>query len=148
MSQDRTGKSTQVVHVRENSDSEMEDLFKRALGPNSQHDSTHSKVLPMRLRKLPPSFFSPPEPQHQHSRDSSTDSTGYPNGQPTTNIQNLHLRAHSSPASLEQTLSVPALPAPQHVRQQSCDLIDSGEIPLPQGWEMAKTPQGQRYYLK
>lgn len=56
-----------------------------------------------------------------------------------------HMRAHSSPASLQQTLSVAPPPTgQQHQRQQSCELLDE---PLPPGWGMARTPQGQRYFL-
>lgn len=56
-----------------------------------------------------------------------------------------HMRAHSSPASLQQTLSAaPPPPSHQHLRQHSCELLDE---PLPPGWGMARTPQGQRYFL-
>lgn len=58
-----------------------------------------------------------------------------------------HMRAHSSPASLQQTLSAAPQPPPsQHLRQHSCELLDEHE-PLPPGWGVARTPQGQRYFL-
>lgn len=53
-----------------------------------------------------------------------------------------HIRAHSSPASLPvnslsaQATDVAATP------------IIPDDVPLPHGWEMAKTPSGQRYFLK
>lgn len=53
-----------------------------------------------------------------------------------------HIRAHSSPASLPvnslsaQAPDVAAAP------------IIPDDVPLPHGWEMAKTPTGQRYFLK
>lgn len=53
-----------------------------------------------------------------------------------------HVRAHSSPASLPvnslstQAADVAATP------------IIPDDMPLPRGWEMAKTPTGQRYFLK
>lgn len=53
-----------------------------------------------------------------------------------------HVRAHSSPASLPvnslstQAADVAATP------------IIPDDVPLPHGWEMAKTPTGQRYFLK
>ncbi|KTG33563.1 hypothetical protein cypCar_00014740, partial [Cyprinus carpio] len=64
-----------------------------------------------------------------------------------------HVRAHSSPASLQLgavspgTLSSmgPANAPPQHLRQSSYEIPD--DVPLPPGWEMAKTPSGQRYFL-
>lgn len=72
-----------------------------------------------------------------------------------------HPRAHSSPASLQQTYAS-AQQAPQHApqphtrhhhhqKQRSYDVIaptvdDLG--PLPQGWEQARTPEGQIYFLK
>lgn len=65
-----------------------------------------------------------------------------------------HIRAHSSPASLQLgtgspgTLSglTPAGTSPQHLRQSSYEIPD--DMPLPPGWEMAKTASGQRYFLK
>jgi len=141
---ERTGH--QVVHVRENSDHVLEDMF-RVLSPNSHVNST----IPFRDRNLPMSFFNPPNSQKQvvnHSREGSADSTGLTNsgvrtsGPPTV----IHGRTQSSPAMLQAT-QFSALPPPQHQRQRSCDLILE-EQPLPPGWEMAKTQQGQVYFLK
>lgn len=145
MSQQRTEqKGNQVVHVRGDSDSDLEALFKAAMNPP---EVPHQ--VPLRMRNLPASFFTPPDPtqQKQHSREGSTDSTGAGSGSvlnsPALTIA--HPRAHSSPASLTQTLSAAPPPSSQHVRQHSYDLTD--EQPLPPGWEMAKTTQGHRYYL-
>ncbi|KAH3806701.1 transcriptional coactivator YAP1-like isoform X7 [Dreissena polymorpha] len=139
---ERTG--SQVVHVRENSEHELEALFKAAINP--------PPGIPLKERMLPASFFKPPIPQNQviHSREGSSDSTGYVNSNhnsvrtsaPPTVI---HGRTQSSPAMLQQT-QFSTLPPPQHQRQRSCDLILE-EQPLPPGWEMAKTPQGQVYFL-
>lgn len=53
-----------------------------------------------------------------------------------------HIRAHSSPASLPVN----------SLSSQSADVgvtpIIPDDVPLPHGWEMAKTPTGQRYFLK
>lgn len=63
-----------------------------------------------------------------------------------------HVRAHSSPASLQLGAvsggSLSGLPpaSPQHLRQSSYEIPD--DVPLPPGWEMAKTASGQRYFLK
>lgn len=68
-----------------------------------------------------------------------------------------HVRAHSSPASLQLGTVSPggltpsgivpgAAPSSQHLRQSSFEIPD--DVPLPPGWEMAKTPSGQRYFLK
>lgn len=65
-----------------------------------------------------------------------------------------HVRAHSSPASLQMgavsggSLSgmASAGASPQHLRQSSYEIPD--DVPLPPGWEMAKTASGQRYFLK
>lgn len=105
----------------------------------------------MRLRKLPDSFFKPPEPK-SHSRQASTD------GGSAGALTPQHVRAHSSPASLQlgavspatlnsSGLMAPSGPAPtaQHLRQSSFEIPD--DVPLPPGWEMAKTPSGQRYFL-
>ncbi|XP_022643711.1 transcriptional coactivator YAP1-A-like isoform X2 [Varroa jacobsoni] len=86
----------------------------------------------MRMRNLPPSFF-------QQPAEGATALSGQI-AKPVVN----HSRAHSSPASLEQTYrSAPQQPT--HARQQSYDLVD--EDPLPPGWQMMRTSIGQRYYL-
>ncbi|XP_048802765.1 transcriptional coactivator YAP1 isoform X4 [Lagopus muta] len=68
-----------------------------------------------------------------------------------------HVRAHSSPASLQLgavspgtltpsgVVTGPGAPSSQHLRQSSFEIPD--DVPLPPGWEMAKTPSGQRYFL-
>lgn len=138
-----------TVHVRENSDHELDNLFKVALAPNKPHG------IPLRERDLPASFFNPPNPQKQinHSREGSADSTGYSSTNHMGVIPSgpsrgpIHSRAKSAPAMVQQPTTFSTLPHPQHTRQRSCDLILE-EQPLPPGWEMAKTPQGQIYFLK
>lgn len=149
MSQQRTEqKGNQVVHVRGDSDSDLEALFKIAMNPTEAPPQ-----IPLRMRNLPASFFKPPDPTqqkpHSGSREGSTESTTTGpggTGGGTSGLTIAHPRAHSSPASLTQTLSAAPPPSSQHVRQHSYDLTD--EQPLPPGWEMAKTTQGHRYYLK
>ncbi|KAI1306528.1 Transcriptional coactivator YAP1 [Halotydeus destructor] len=58
-----------------------------------------------------------------------------------------HLRAHSSPASLQQTLAVApsVLSAPQHSRQLSYDI---DKMKLPDGWEKAiDKGSGRPYFI-
>nr|XP_034329255.1 transcriptional coactivator YAP1-A isoform X10 [Crassostrea gigas] len=144
MSQDmQERKGTQVVHVRENSGNELEALFQYAANPNSELGGQ----IPFRQRKLPESFFHEPKSSRPgHMKQGSNDSTGFP-GQMNPGM-GAHMRAHSSPATLQQSLSAVPQP-PSHARQRSCDaLLDPIESePLPPGWEMAKTQDGQRYYL-
>ncbi|XP_020392912.1 transcriptional coactivator YAP1 isoform X1 [Rhincodon typus] len=152
----------QIVHVRGDSETDLEALFNAVMNPKN---SNVPQSVPMRLRKLPDSFFKQPEPKN-HSRQASTDG---PNAPP---LQPQHVRAHSSPASLlsaAATASAPpasgssgssgsaspaaavvsqgsgSSPASAHLRQASYEIPD--DVPLPPGWEMAKTPSGQRYYL-
>ncbi|XP_059164148.1 transcriptional coactivator YAP1-like [Physella acuta] len=144
MSQDRTGP---IVHVRENSDTELEALFTIAMNPSLAETN---KSVPYRMRNLPASFFRPPEPPKQMKQElgvgnNLNDAPGY-HGAVNSSMNIAHIRAHSSPASLQQSLSAAPPPPPtSHVRQHSYDALD--EQPLPAGWDMAKTPQGQRYYL-
>ncbi|KAL0103018.1 hypothetical protein PUN28_018371 [Cardiocondyla obscurior] len=70
-----------------------------------------------------------------------------------------HPRAHSSPASLQQTYASAQQAqqhAPQpharhhhHQKQRSYDVISTVDDlgPLPHGWEQARTPEGQIYFL-
>lgn len=64
-----------------------------------------------------------------------------------------HHRAHSSPATLEQTYSVAASQSPLG-HQPSAQSLQSGssgnlsEDPLPPGWEQACTAEGQLYFIK
>ncbi|XP_029028177.1 transcriptional coactivator YAP1 [Betta splendens] len=133
----------QIVHVRGDSETDLEALFNAVMNPKN---TTVPQSVPMRLRNLPDSFFKPPEPK-SHSRQASTDAGS------GVALTPHHVRAHSSPASLQQgALSGGSLPgmAPagassQHPRQSSYEIPD--DVPLPSGWEMAKTANGQRYFL-
>lgn len=141
----------QVVHVRGDSETDLEALFNAVMNPKS---ANVPHTVPMRLRKLPDSFFRPPEPKaaHAHSRQASTDAGT------AGALTPQHVRAHSSPASLQLGAVSPgtltpsgvvsgpgAAPGAQHLRQSSFEIPD--DVPLPAGWEMAKTSSGQRYFL-
>ncbi|KAL3057678.1 LOW QUALITY PROTEIN: transcriptional coactivator YAP1 [Trematomus bernacchii] len=133
----------QIVHVRGDSETDLEALFNAVMNPKN---TIVPPCVPMRMRKLPDSFFKPPEPK-SHSRQASTDAGS--GGVLTPH----HVRAHSSPASLQLGVvgggSMSGMPppgaSPQHLRQSSYEIPD--DMPLPPGWEMAKTGSGQRYFL-
>lgn len=159
--------SNLVVRVDQNTETDLQALFDSVLKP----DGKKPLQLPLRMRQLPKSFFNPPStgsksPSISHSRDNSGDSafstatvvsqsscltsssgSGVSNGPAP-----MHSRAHSSPASLQQTYAVGAAkPQHHHVKQRSYDVSRSAidELgPLPQGWEQARTPEGQIYFLK
>uniref|UniRef100_A0A8C5VUN4 WW domain-containing protein n=1 Tax=Microcebus murinus TaxID=30608 RepID=A0A8C5VUN4_MICMU len=122
----------QIVHFRENSETDLE-------------------TMPMRVWKVPDSFLKPPEPK-SHSRQASTDAGT------AGALTPQHVRAHSSPALLQLGAVSPgtltptgvvsgpaATPTAQHLQQSSFETPD--DVPLPAGWEMAKTSSGQRYFL-
>lgn len=57
----------QIVHVRGDSETDLEALFNAVMNPKS---TIVPPSVPMRMRKLPDSFFKPPEPK-SHSRQVS-----------------------------------------------------------------------------
>ncbi|ODN04606.1 Transcriptional coactivator YAP1 [Orchesella cincta] len=151
-------KSQQIIHMRGDSDSELQALFDSVLQPGIA--GRRPNGVPLRLRKLPDSFFKPPSTGSKspsvsvsHSRENSVDSTLNPmRRSPMTSNGAMgaggHHRAHSSPATLEQTYSV----AQSHVSQASPSLQSGSsgnlsEDPLPPGWEQACTAEGQVYFI-
>ncbi|XP_076261028.1 WW domain-containing transcription regulator protein 1-like isoform X2 [Rhynchophorus ferrugineus] len=141
----------QVVRVDQDSETDLQALFDSVLKP----DSKRPLQVPWSMRKLPDSFFTPPSTGSKsinHSRENSVDSafdvSGPVNSVP---LQTAHHRAHSSPASLQQTYAVGQQqpPAHHHIKQRSYDVASKSEdnTPLPPGWEQARTPEGQVYYL-
>ncbi|KAM6962835.1 WW domain-containing transcription regulator protein 1 [Aplochiton taeniatus] len=123
----------QVIHVAQDSDTDLEALFNSVMKP---------KPSSWRKKHLPESFFKEPD-SGSHSRQSSTDSGSHP---PRLPVQ--HVRSYSSPASLQ--LGSPGTPTPSpvhhsHIRHQSFDVAE--ELALPPGWEMAYTSNGQKYFL-
>lgn len=149
------------VRIVQNSESDLQALFDSVLKP----DSKRPLAVPWHMRNLPDSFFTPPSTGSKspsvlsisHSRENSADSAFGTNTTPA-GLQVNHPRAHSSPASLQQTYASAQQQnppqAPQgvhsHSKQRSYDMgatsvDDLG--PLPPGWEQARTLQGQVYYL-
>lgn len=153
-------KSNLVVRIDQDSDSELQALFDSVLKP----DSRRPLQVPFRMRKLPNSFFNPPSTGSKspsvssisHSRENSADSAFGTNTTTTTTSSGLqvnHPRAHSSPASLQQTYAVGAAHQQSHLKQRSCDMSGGPSLqddlgPLPPGWEQARTLEGQVYFLK
>lgn len=164
LNQDESSK--QVVRVDQDSETDLQALFDSVLKP----DSKRPLQVPWSMRKLPDSFFNPPSTGSKsinHSRENSVDSAfgsssgggGGGSGGGTTAVntvplQSAHHRAHSSPASLQQTYAVGQQQQPppghHHIKQRSYDVASKSEdnTPLPPGWEQARTPEGQVYYLK
>ena len=166
-----TGPPGPIVHVRADSDSTLEALFDIALKPPGTQTPLQ---VPLRMRNLPPAFFKPPltggsRSPSCHSRESSLDSTNltqhqqqqqqpqpYSPGQQSVGSpqpatpQPVHSRAHSSPATLQQTMAAAQQQNQNfHLRQPSCDVTHGNPDlgPLPPGWESARTPQGQMYFM-
>lgn len=149
-------KSNLVLRVDQDSETFLQSLFDTVLKP----DSKRPLQVPLRMRQLPKSFFNPPStgsksPSVSHSRENSADSA-FGSSSATGAAPVSHSRAHSSPASLQQTYAAgqqtqqPPLHH-QHAKQRSYDVgshIPDELGPLPAGWEQARTPEGQIYYLK
>ena len=167
-----------IVHVRADSDSTLEDLFAIVQKPPPP-GSVRQLTVPLRLRKLPPSFFKPPmsgskSPGSSNAQEASSTSgegsmgdpfspggasVGSPPpapsaaGPPPAPQLPVHNRAHSSPATLQQTLAVAQQQQQQqqHLQQpnahQRQNSYDDGLGPLPDGWEMASTKEGQVYFM-
>ncbi|XP_056304344.1 WW domain-containing transcription regulator protein 1 isoform X1 [Danio aesculapii] len=121
----------QVIHVAKDLDTDLEALFNSVMNP---------KPSSWRNKDMPQSFFQEPD-SGSHSRQSSADSGSLP--------PRVHFRSRSSPASLQLPAGSVSGPSPgrlhSHTRHQSCDVAE--ELPLPPGWEMAFTPNGQKYFL-
>ncbi|XP_066155591.1 transcriptional coactivator YAP1-A isoform X1 [Euwallacea fornicatus] len=141
----------QVLRMDQDSETDLEALFDSVLKP----DSRRPVQVPWSMRKLPDSFFTPPSTGSKsinHSRENSVDSA-FDVSTPVNSVplQTAHHRAHSSPASLQQTYAVGQQqpPAHHHIKQRSYDVASKSEdtTPLPPGWEQARTPEGQIYYL-
>lgn len=137
-----------VVHVRQDSDNDLEALF-HVVSKNSvaktHPEPASSQSLPMRLRKLPPSFFKQPPIDGGLSPDHDV-----PKRLPIS-----HSHSRSSPASLTvpTTLKGPPnhslSPGVHHQRSTSFDnaaLLEE-PTPMPPGWEMRTTASGQRYFM-
>lgn len=110
-----TGPNENLV-VRVDETESLDSLFDSVLKPN---ESKRPLQVPLSMRKLPSSFFNPPStgsksPSVSHSRENSADSA-FGSGPNTicsplggmnpvaSRLQISHSRAHSSPASLQQT---------------------------------------------
>lgn len=186
---DHLSKSNLVVRIDQNSESDLQALFDSVLKPDAKRPlqvPLRMRNLPDSFFN-PPSTGSK-SPSISHSRENSADSafgtvavgangvggngtvssvtgtSGSPAGTAvaTATTQGLtvaHPRAHSSPASLQQTYAsaqqaTQHAPQPHarhhHQKQRSYDVISTVDDlgPLPHGWEQARTPEGQIYFLK
>ena len=145
--------STQpIVHIRGDSDSDLEALFS-VLSKNPEPSKS------FKHKKLPDSFFIQPDPAlrgvrvGEHSREGSQDSTasGYAPPRQVAGLSIDHRRSQSSPAQLPLSLSAPPPPAAVHVKQQSVDLLaEDPHHGSAAAWpdQGKPTATGQRYYLK
>ena len=129
--------SNVVLHVRQDSENELERLFTHVINPVKVEQSSNS--LPMRMRKLPPSFFKQPP------LDGKTTLT--PPDQSEGGLTVSHTRTRSSPASFSAVRNAAQNQQSNRGPPFSNDAFDDN-TPLPPGWEMRSTPSGQRYFMK
>ncbi|XP_016971391.1 transcriptional coactivator yorkie isoform X2 [Drosophila rhopaloa] len=102
-----------VVRVNQDTDDNLQALFDSVLNPG---DAKRPLQLPLRMRKLPNSFFTPPAPSH--SRANSADSTYDAGSQ--SNISNKSVVQVQQPGGPDGQSSIAAIPqiqpSPQHSR--------------------------------
>uniref|UniRef100_H2Z0P5 WW domain-containing protein n=1 Tax=Ciona savignyi TaxID=51511 RepID=H2Z0P5_CIOSA len=137
----------QIIHVRQDSASELEALFNTVMNPNFK-----SKSLPMKARNLPKSFFTQPDKPRQTSISSSSDSnTSHASSILAPNANNNNgssvgsvSMAPGSPmnGNISHKSNYPMSPAQ---RLKASDI--PADMPLPAGWSAAKTADGQQYYM-
>ena len=138
-----------VVNIQGDSENDLEALF-RVIRPNETAGLKKEPVLPMRMRKLPPSFFTPGPGDIEGRQEVKA----APQINPATGLVIAHSRAHSSPASLTVPKSSKKAVNPMqvlHMRSQSYDASETNNDavgPLPPGWEAATTSDGQKYFMK
>jgi protein yorkie len=180
--------SNLVVTIDQDSASDLQALFDTVLKPDSKRPlqvPLRMRDLPASFFN-PPQTGSK-SPSISHSRENSADSAfgavassgpnsasgSIPGGSSntgnggngggsvaSTGLTVAHPRAHSSPASLQQTYASAQQQANQHApqpharhhhhqKQRSYDVISTVDDlgPLPHGWEQARTPEGQIYFL-
>jgi len=102
-----------VVRVNQDTDDNLQALFDSVLNPG---DAKRPLQLPLRMRKLPNSFFTPPAPSH--SRANSADSTYDAGSQSSINIGN-KASIVQQPDGQSPIAAIPQLqiqPSPQHSR--------------------------------
>ena len=132
------------------SENDLEALF-RVINPAStelkKETANGGCQLPMRMRKLPPSFFTP----GSGDLEGKQTNVKAPEINPVTGLAISHSRAHSSPASLTVPKSKSSNQMqPLHLRCKSYDAAETNndDDPLPPGWEVATTSDGQKYFMK
>ena len=107
--------SQPIVHVRGDSETELDLLFSVLTNNESSPGQTY------RNKNLPLSFFQPPEKKTgSHSREGSHDLSTFTSGPIAAGVYN-HIRSNSSPAQLPMSMSLP--PVAQHMKQGSVDVI-------------------------
>jgi len=136
--------SRQVVHVRENSDSAMDEMFSVINNP-SKVTST------FRQKNLPKSFFSPPDVMRNSRENLIGGGGGDPCGgfapQQHPGLSAAHSRSRSSPAQLPNSLSMQQQQQQQqqqnnHRTQHSVDYTE--ELQMPAQWT---NDRNHRYML-
>lgn len=133
-----------VVHTRQDSSQELDNMFKSALQNGGQESS-------WRNRKLPESFYRYKPPHRAHSRENSFD--GSQPGDHQQGPPGFHARQKSCPAEVMSHGGSRRMTPVLHARTPSLDMIldersNLDHIPLPAGWEAAFTPDGKRYFIE
>lgn len=129
-----------------NANKHLEALFEVIQDPNSAAGGTAAQKTAAKWkdRQLPRSFFEPSSASGPNSPDKYS-LPGMPKPLPKLG-PSINLSPPQGPHNHYRSYSMPATLDTPHMKQYSDSSLNP--MPLPAGWEMAKTPDGLTYFIE